>query len=34
MASALSEAQVDTDVEQRMLDYFAMAADHLINKAD
>ena len=34
MASALSEAQIDSEIEQRMLDYFAMAADHLINTAD
>ena len=30
MASALSETQVNGTIEQQMLEYFAMAANHLI----
>tara|TARA_Y100001936_G_scaffold171177_1_gene167457 strand:+ start:12548 stop:12652 length:105 start_codon:yes stop_codon:yes gene_type:complete len=34
MASALSETQVNVTIEQQMLEYFAMAANHLINTTD
>jgi|TARA_B100001142_G_scaffold89793_1_gene91508 truncated hemoglobin YjbI len=34
MASALSETQVNGTIEQQMLEYFAMAANHLINTTD
>tara|TARA_Y100001970_G_scaffold281736_1_gene393130 strand:- start:4585 stop:4689 length:105 start_codon:yes stop_codon:yes gene_type:complete len=34
MASALSEIQVNAAIEQQMLEYFAMAANHLINTTD
>lgn len=33
MAAALGEAGVDPELERRFLDYFAMAADHLVNEA-
>lgn len=31
MAASLAEAQLDPEVEKQVLDYFAMAATHLIN---
>jgi len=31
MTAALQEAQLEPDLKQRFIDYFAMAADHLIN---
>jgi hemoglobin len=31
MTAALDEAELDADLRQRFLDYFAMAADHLVN---
>jgi len=31
MTAALGEAHLDPELEQRFLDYFTMAADHLIN---
>jgi hemoglobin len=33
MAEAVGEAGVDPDIERRFLEYFAMAADHLVNDA-
>lgn len=32
MAAAVGEAQLDPELEQRFLAYFAMAADHLVNQ--
>lgn len=32
MAAALGEAALDPDLERRFLEYFAMAADHLVNE--
>ena len=34
MAAALSETQVSATIEEQMLEYFAMAANHLINTTD
>lgn len=31
MAAAVGESGVEPDIEQRLLDYFTMAADHLVN---
>jgi truncated hemoglobin YjbI len=31
MLAALDEAQLDPELHQRFVDYFTMAADHLIN---
>jgi hemoglobin len=31
MAASVAEADVDDEVRRRLLDYFAMAADHLVN---
>jgi hemoglobin len=31
MTAALDEANLEPDLHQRFLDYFTMAADHLIN---
>jgi truncated hemoglobin YjbI len=34
MAAALAEARIDAGLEQQMLEYFSMAANHLVNTAD
>lgn len=34
MAEALSESHIDADLQQQMLDYFFMAATHLVNSSD
>tara|TARA_B100000745_G_scaffold295521_1_gene239721 strand:+ start:71 stop:232 length:162 start_codon:yes stop_codon:yes gene_type:complete len=34
MAAAVSESQIDADLQEQMLAYFSMAATHLVNTAD
>ena len=34
MAAAVSESRIDADLQERMLEYFSMAANHLVNSAD
>ena len=34
MAEAVSESQIDADLQEQMLAYFSMAATHLVNTAD
>jgi truncated hemoglobin YjbI len=34
MTAALAEAQIDAGLQKQMLEYFSMAASHLVNTAD
>ena len=34
MTAALAESQIDAALQKQMLEYFSMAANHLVNTAD
>ena len=34
MAAAVSEGRIDPEIEEQMLEYFSMAATHLVNSAE